>query len=403
DETNALLKLVTSNLAPSSRESTVVKNDKVIAQGIFRINPFKSFREEHHVPNKPPRASVRKKPITVTQPSVINNKTVNSNSNGSPSTGVDNITKTRRPQPRSNTKNDRVSSASKSSGLKNKEVEVEEHHRTLLLSKNKKHMSYVCNNIKLSIQNAKSEVFLGTIRFGNDHIAAILDQSIFVERLGHNLFSVGQFCDSYLEVAFRRNTCYVRNLEGVDLLKGNRTTNLYAINLHNMASASPICLIARATSTKSKDEAPEDVDELEQQQHVQKQDNQAPLQPKIVADNVLNAMLDANIFVNPFAPPSTSAAELSSSQYVDPLNMHTFYQPYPHEYLWNKDHHQEQVIGEPSRPVLIRNQLRTDCDMCIYALTVSTMELRNIKGAMTSPAWIDSMQEELLLFKRLDV
>ncbi|GJU21975.1 hypothetical protein Tco_1155317 [Tanacetum coccineum] len=145
-----------------------------------------------------------------------------------------------------------------------------------------------------------------------------------------------------------------------------------------------------------------DVDELEQQQHVQKQDNQAPLQPKIVADNVLNAMLDANIFVNPFAPPSTSAAELSSSQYVDPLNMHTFYQPYPHEYLWNKDHHQEQVIGEPSRPVLIRNQLRTDCDMCIYALTVSTMELRNIKGAMTSPAWIDSMQEELLLFKRLD-
>ncbi|GJQ91414.1 retrovirus-related pol polyprotein from transposon TNT 1-94 [Tanacetum coccineum] len=140
----------------------------------------------------------------------------------------------------------------------------------------------------------------------------------------------------------------------------------------------------------------QDVDELEQQQHVQQQDNQAPLQPKIVADNVLKAMLDGNTFVNPFAPPSTSAAELSSSQYVDPLNMHTFYQPYPHEYLWTKDHHLEQVIGEPSRPVLIRNQLRTDCDMCIYALTVSTMELRNIKEAMTDPAWIDSRQEELL-------
>ncbi|GKE99038.1 integrase, catalytic region, zinc finger, CCHC-type containing protein, partial [Tanacetum coccineum] len=54
-----------------------------------------------------------------------------------------------------------------------------------------------------------------------------------------------------LEVAFRRNTCFVRNLEGVDLLKGNRTTNLYTINLHEMASTSPICLIARATSTKS--------------------------------------------------------------------------------------------------------------------------------------------------------
>ncbi|GKA72994.1 integrase, catalytic region, zinc finger, CCHC-type containing protein [Tanacetum coccineum] len=69
--------------------------------------------------------------------------------------------------------------------------------------------------------------------------------------LGHNLFSVGQFCDSDLEVAFRRNTCFFRNLEGVDLLKGNRTTNLYTINLHEMASASLISLIARATSTKS--------------------------------------------------------------------------------------------------------------------------------------------------------
>ncbi|GKA05603.1 putative ribonuclease H-like domain-containing protein [Tanacetum coccineum] len=56
-----------------------------------------------------------------------------------------------------------------------------------------------------------------------------------------------------------------------------------------------------------------DVDELKQQQHVHKQDNQAPLQPETVADNVSNAMLDRNTFVNPFAPPSTSAAESSSS------------------------------------------------------------------------------------------
>ncbi|GKF07814.1 retrovirus-related pol polyprotein from transposon TNT 1-94 [Tanacetum coccineum] len=75
-------------------------------------------------------------------------------------------------------------------------------------------------------------------------------QGLFVEGLGHNLFSVGQFCDSDLEVAFRRNTCFVKNLEGVDLLKGNRTTNLYTINLHDMAFASPICLMAHATSTK---------------------------------------------------------------------------------------------------------------------------------------------------------
>nr|GFB64877.1 Gag-Pol polyprotein [Tanacetum cinerariifolium] len=56
-----------------------------------------------------------------------------------------------------------------------------------------------------------------------------------------------------------------------------------------------------------------------------------------------------------------------------------------------------------SRPILTRNQLRSNGDMCMYALSVSTMELKNVKEAMTDPAWIDLMQEELLQFKRLDV
>ncbi|GKB43211.1 hypothetical protein Tco_0888153, partial [Tanacetum coccineum] len=101
------------------------------------------------------RASVRTNPITVSQPHVITKKEVISDSNGLSSTRVDNTTKTRRPQPRSNTKNDRVHSASKSSCIKNNEVEVEEHHRNLLLFKN---MSSECNNIKLAIRNDKSEV-----------------------------------------------------------------------------------------------------------------------------------------------------------------------------------------------------------------------------------------------------
>nr|GFB73534.1 hypothetical protein [Tanacetum cinerariifolium] len=116
-----------------------------------------------------------------------------------------------------------------------------------------------------------------------------------------------------------------------------------------------------------------------------------------------NAMIDGNMFVNPFTTSSLNAAETSSSQNVDPSNMHSFYQPYPHEFQWTKDHPLEQVIGEPSRPVLTRNQLRSDGDMCIYTLTVSTMEPKNVKEAMTDPAWIESMQEELLYFKRMDV
>nr|GEY43744.1 hypothetical protein [Tanacetum cinerariifolium] len=148
-ETHALSKPFTSNSIPTPQGSKVVKNDKVIALGMFRINPFKPSREEKHVPNKV-RASVRTNPITVSQPPVITKKVVNSDSNGLSSTGVDNTAKTRRPQPRSNTKNNRVPSASKSSCSKNKGVDVEEHPKNFLFSKNKKHMSSECNNVKLA-------------------------------------------------------------------------------------------------------------------------------------------------------------------------------------------------------------------------------------------------------------
>nr|GEY26764.1 retrovirus-related Pol polyprotein from transposon TNT 1-94 [Tanacetum cinerariifolium] len=61
-----------------------------------------------------------------------------------------------------------------------------------------------------------------------------------------------------------------------------------------------------------------------------------------VAENVPNAMFDGNMFVNPFAPPSTSVIESSSPQYVDPTNTHTFFQPYEHDFQWTNDHHLEQ-------------------------------------------------------------
>nr|GEX38563.1 hypothetical protein [Tanacetum cinerariifolium] len=308
-KTNALSKPVTSNSVSTPQESKGVKNDKVITPRMFRINLYKTFKEEKHVPNTV-RASNMTKSITVLLPPVFIKKDVNSDLNGLSSTGVDN-TKTKRPQPRSNTKNDRVPSVSKSSRSKNKDAEVEEHHRNLLLSKNNKHISSACNNFKtdsrevisnvvcamcskclISVnhdkclcnyvndknsrgkkQKAKVSVreiqkkyqpkFMGTARFGNDNVAVILGfgnlqwgnilitKVYFVEGFGHNLFSVGQFCDSDLEVAFKRNASFVRNLKGVDLLKEVRSTNLYTINLLEMASASPICLMARASSTKS--------------------------------------------------------------------------------------------------------------------------------------------------------
>nr|GEX02897.1 hypothetical protein [Tanacetum cinerariifolium] len=95
DEIHALSKPVTSNSVPTPQESKVVKNDKVITSGMFRIKPFNTSREEKHVPNNV-RASAKTKPITVLQPPVITKKDVNSDSNGLSSTGIDN-TKNRRP------------------------------------------------------------------------------------------------------------------------------------------------------------------------------------------------------------------------------------------------------------------------------------------------------------------
>ncbi|GKE36764.1 hypothetical protein Tco_1460169 [Tanacetum coccineum] len=141
-----------------------MENDKVITLGMFRIDPRNTSRKDKFVPINKVKASVRTKPITVSQPYVITKKDVNSDSNGLSSTGVDNTAKTQRPQPRSNIKNDRVPFADKSSCIKNKEVELEEHHKNLLLSRKKKHMSSECNNIKLAIQNDKSEVVCATCK-----------------------------------------------------------------------------------------------------------------------------------------------------------------------------------------------------------------------------------------------
>nr|GEU72570.1 Gag-Pol polyprotein [Tanacetum cinerariifolium] len=637
-EIHALSKPVTSDSVPTPQECKVVKNDKVIAQGMFRINPFKTSREEKHVPNNV-RASAGIKTITVSQPPIITKKDVNSDSNGLSSTGIDN-TKTRRPQPRSNTKNDRVPSASKSSRNKNKGVKVEDHHRNLLLSNNSKHMLYVVTNWKNVDLNGK---IIASSEFGSQSDCSKGDNACTsnpveptIKRFPNATFSLAEMImllQFYGLVAFRRNACFVRNLKGVDLLKGDRSTNLYTINLHEMAFASPICLMARASSTKSwlwhqrlshlnfdtindltrndlvsglpkfkynkehlcpsceqgkskrashppkpvpnsrqrlhllhidlcgpiriaiinekryvlvivddysrytwvhflksKDEAPEVIktflkritvllqspviiirtdngtefkikvverrnrtlveaartmlifsraplflwaeaianecftqnrsiiyrrfnktpydlinerkldisflyvfgalcypkndredigklgakgdvgffigysadscayrvynrrskkimetmnvsfDELSAMAFEQRNTAPTPTNSSSQATNFPstsqdvdelnpNAMFDGNTFVNPFANLSTNAVESSSSQNVDPSNMHTFYQPYPYEFQWTKDHLLE----------------------------------KNVKEAMTDPAWIDSMQEEILQFKRLDV
>nr|GEX66584.1 retrovirus-related Pol polyprotein from transposon TNT 1-94 [Tanacetum cinerariifolium] len=496
-EIHALSKPVTSNSVPTPQDSKVIENNKVIAPGMFRINPFKTSKEAKHVPNN----------------------------------------------------------------------------------------------------------FMGTVRFGNYHVAAILGFSdlqwgnilitrvYFVEGLGHNLFSVRQFCDSDLEVAFRRNACFVRNLEGVDLLKGDHLTNLYTTNencqykcskprlqsmtsgqisleldltyapstitlrnyvngktshgkkqtenilikmkhqpnvkkpkrvgfIERLATPKPskprfllrwsptgrlfdqqgkivnssefesqsdcsngdnactsntlepkikrfpnstsflsrlsrfvyglpkfkyhkehLCPSCEQGKSKRASHPPKSVPNLRQRLNILHLDLCGPMRiasingkryvlvimedysrytwvhflrskdetPEIIKtflkritvfftttrtvmaaqEPQVHQTLTTSTSIADTAPTPTNLSSLatnflntpvaSSSHNADPSNMHTFYQL-----------------------VLTRNQLQFDGDMCMYALTISTIESKNVKEAMTDPAWIDSIQEELIQFKRLD-
>nr|GEW16149.1 retrovirus-related Pol polyprotein from transposon TNT 1-94 [Tanacetum cinerariifolium] len=203
-------------------------------------------------------------------------------------------------RPQGNTKNDMIQRAP-SKAKKNK---LKDHHRTVRPSFNKK-KSVVDTKAISSVTNSKLNInadlkcatcngclfsdnhdscvlayinslnaslkskstlkpkFIGTVKFGNDHVAKIMgygDYKIgnvtisrvyFVEGLGYNLFSVGQFCDSDLEVTFRQHTCFIRSLDGVDLLTGSRGNNLYTLSLQDMMASSPICLLSKASKTKS--------------------------------------------------------------------------------------------------------------------------------------------------------
>ncbi|GJX38621.1 retrovirus-related pol polyprotein from transposon TNT 1-94 [Tanacetum coccineum] len=106
--------------------------------------------------------------------------------------------------------------------------------------------------------------------------------------------------------------------------------------------------------------------------------------------------------INPFAPPGTEVVE-SSSRNIDTSNMHTFYQRHRSNYHWTKDHPLEQAHRNPSKHVQTRRKLATDPEMCMFALTVSIAEPKNIKEATTDHAWIEAMQEELYQFNRLNI
>nr|GEU72547.1 hypothetical protein [Tanacetum cinerariifolium] len=417
-----------------------------------------------------------------------------------------------------------------------------------------KHMT---SNLKLLCNFV--EKFLGTVRFGNDQFAPILgygdlvqgnvmiNRVYYVEGLNHNLFSVGQFCDADLEVAFRKSTCFVRDLQGNDLLIGNRGSDLYTISLQESTSSTPLCLMkdiviglpklkyvkdqicssseqskakrisfklkvvsssegrlnllhvdlcgpmwvasinekkcilviiddySRYTWTlflRSKDETPEVLKEFltmiqrnlqgpvitvhtdrgtedgENLDKIKEKGDQYILvgystQSKgyrvynnrtrmivksihirfdeikevsktSVANNtsgLVPQQQKASDYDNP--DPSTSARSTHTNVHAEENNndqakegeqlqddefTNPFFAPALEE-AESSSHN----IENPSRLVQTRRQLAIDPEMCMYTLTVSTTEPKNIKEAMADSAWIEAMQEVLHQFDRLQV
>ncbi|GKC60590.1 retrovirus-related pol polyprotein from transposon TNT 1-94 [Tanacetum coccineum] len=220
-------------------------------------------RDKKHAPTP----LIRKKQVTFEEQCDTSNR-------------VNYCTNARGSKPRSNTKKNRISPTK---GVNKKKVE--EHTRT-----NKSNLR-TTNRVDSSSSSKRTVVqivlwyldsgcskhmtgdrswlenfvnkFIETVRFGNNHFGAIMgygyyvigdsviSRVYYVEGLGHNLFFVGQFCDSDLEVAFRKHSCYVRDTDDVELVKGPCGSNLYTISVEDMMKSSPICLLSKASKNKS--------------------------------------------------------------------------------------------------------------------------------------------------------
>nr|GEU76412.1 retrovirus-related Pol polyprotein from transposon TNT 1-94 [Tanacetum cinerariifolium] len=310
----------------------------------------------------------------------------------------------------------------------------------------------------------------------------------FVEKflgLNHNLFSVGQFCDADLEVAFQKSTCYIRDLKGNELLTGLSKEDFKlkdGKNLDKMKEKGDACIFV-GYSTQSRayiifnkrtrvivetihvnfDELPQMASDhvssdpapkcqrmalehdslspgLQCQENVTQADrtvttsNELDLLFSLMFDELLNGSYQV---VSKSSAVSTADAPNQHQQLTTPLNNQTTPDPtcqvptqvpsvtstenmnqaeMVEEYVQvendefinilctpTKDHPLEQVIRNPSQSVRTRRQLESYGEMCLFALTVSRTDPKNIKEAKADSAWIESMQEELHQFDRLDV
>nr|GEU81385.1 hypothetical protein [Tanacetum cinerariifolium] len=292
-------------------------------------------------------------------------------------------------KPSGNTKNNRISQPSSS----NKINKVEDQPRSVKTRKNNKNrvkkgcpdctlvsgiwMFETHDRNRSQLMNFVSK-FMGTIRFRNDQISRIMrygyyqlrnvviSRVYYVKGLGHNLFSVRQICDADLEVAFRKNTCFIRHLKGVDLILGSRDTNLYTISLDDMLKSSPICLLSKASKTKS------------WLWHRRLSHLNFGTLNKLAKDGLVRGILRLKFQKDHLCLACTLGKSKKSSHQLKAKDINQ-----EKLYLLHMD------LCGPMRVASING--------------ISLIEPKNFKQAMTEPSWIDAMQEEIHEFERLEV
>nr|GEV68819.1 uncharacterized mitochondrial protein AtMg00810-like [Tanacetum cinerariifolium] len=213
NESEGLSKPVTAQTLPQTTR-----------QAVSNTNVLKP--EMYHIDNKTTKTRAPQSPQTVR----------NTNPHVSTSTGVNHKTNISRPQHRSNQLKDKV--VPNNSQVKLKKTQVEEHPRIPSISH---------ANKSVATPHKKKVASNSTTQKPKSYYRMLYEKT----GLNHNLFSVGQFFDTDLEVAFQKSTCFVRDLQCNDLLTGNRGSDLYTISLQESTSSTPLCFMAKASPTQA--------------------------------------------------------------------------------------------------------------------------------------------------------
>ncbi|GJU83289.1 retrovirus-related pol polyprotein from transposon TNT 1-94 [Tanacetum coccineum] len=125
-----------------------------------------------------------------------------------------------------------------------------------------------------------------------------------------------------------------------------------------------------------------------------------PTNTQSISNNMVPNVNEASSSHNVFNERLEDAYFDASTTFHDPSNVHTFYQPYPHEKKWTKDHPLHKIIGDPKSSVRTRGQL---ANSCLFACLLSSIEPANVAEALKDADWVSAMQDELDQFARLKV